>query len=117
MRCKVCSACFPSRRQLHRHQAALHAAALPHRCPICGYRTTLRYLLQRHMRCHTKQMFQYSCTKCSFSSRAKSAIVLHARSHSGSPSYVALLQGDEGDDEGAEVTFELRAFEAREAGL
>uniref|UniRef100_A0A336LYG8 CSON008043 protein n=1 Tax=Culicoides sonorensis TaxID=179676 RepID=A0A336LYG8_CULSO len=82
--CSNCSATFPNREQLERHEL-MHSPSGTVSCTICSKHFANVYRLQRHMLSHDESddLRKFKCTDCDKAFKFKHHLKEHLRIHSG----------------------------------
>ncbi|XP_067635468.1 zinc finger protein 91-like [Eurosta solidaginis] len=80
--CVICGKHFIYKKDLKKHQQAVHIGEKPHKCELCEKRFALIVHLRTHMRIHTGEK-PYKCKYCERAFTRHNAMVEHLRLHLG----------------------------------
>ncbi|XP_015261158.1 PREDICTED: zinc finger protein 2-like [Gekko japonicus] len=90
--CSGCEQTFQDKKDLKKHQKAVHIGEKPHGCTQCGKTFQFRSNLIVHQRLHTGEK-PYSCPECGKTFRCKNKLTIHQRIHTGEKPYPCLVCG------------------------
>ncbi|GFO43957.1 Zinc finger protein 208 [Plakobranchus ocellatus] len=78
--CTLCSAVYPSTRELMQHHKEVHPGEMPWQCNVCNKRYHKKIAMKAHMRVHNT-LAKYQCSSCKKVFFYKSAMTRHIKQH------------------------------------